>query len=320
MKQNAATKSILEKLADLGEVVRLRVLRLVEAEELSVGEIAKVVQLPQSTVSRHLKVLLDGGWVAKRSEGTATLYRLLLDDLTPPHRALWRTVREQVGTDATLEEDLRRLRGVLDERKTDSQAFFGRYGGQWDELRNELFGARFTPLALLSLLRRNWVVADLGCGTGNVAELLSPVVEKVIAVDLSGAMLESAKRRLANAHNVEFVTAPIHATGLASASIDVAACFLVLHHHPTPTLALAEKRRILRTSRGGGMALVVDMVRHDRAEYRRMMGHEHLGFAKDEIEPMMKDAGFDRVEYRELPAEPDAKGPGLFVAVGWIEK
>lgn len=320
MKKNAATKSVLEKLADLGEVVRLRVLRLVESEELSVGEIAKVVQLPQSTVSRHLKVLLDGGWVAKRSEGTATLYRLLQDDLTPPHRALWRTVRDQMGTDATLEEDLRRLRGVLDERKTDSQTFFGRYGGQWDELRNELFGSRFTPLALLSLLRRDWVVADLGCGTGNVAELLSPVVERVIALDVSGAMLESAKRRLAGRHTVEFVTAPIHATGLASASIDVAACFLVLHHHPTPKLALAEMRRILRASRGGGMALVVDMVRHDRSEYRRMMGHEHLGFGKDEIGPMMKDAGFDRVEYRELPAEPDAKGPGLFVAVGWIEK
>lgn len=318
MKSKADPKSLLIRLAELGEVVRLRVLRLVEAEELSVGEIAKVVQLPQSTVSRHLKVLLDGGWVTKRAEGTAAHYRLLQDDLPPTHRALWRTVREQMGSDATLEEDLRRLRGVLDERKTDSQAFFGRYSGQWDELRNELFGARFTPLALLSLLRRDWIVADLGCGTGNVAELLCPVVQRVVAVDLSGAMLDSAKRRLASVHNVDFLAAPIHATGLPAASIDVAACFLVLHHHAAPKLALGEMRRILRASRGGGMALVVDMVRHDRSEYRRMMGHEHLGFGRDEILPMMKDAGFDRVEYRELPAEPDAKGPGLFAAVGWI--
>ena len=97
MKRESDTKFLLERLADLGEVVRLRVLRLVEAEELSVGEIAKVVQLPQSTVSRHLRVLLDGGWVTKRSEGTATMYRLVHDDLPPAHRALWRTVREQMG-------------------------------------------------------------------------------------------------------------------------------------------------------------------------------------------------------------------------------
>lgn len=318
MKQQR-TQSLLDRLAALGEVVRLRILRLVEAEELSVGEIAKVVQLPQSTVSRHLKVLLDGGWVVKRSEGTTTLYRLLQDDLPPEHRSLWRTVREQMGSEATLDEDLRRLRGVIDERKTDSQTFFGRYGGQWDELRNDLFGARFTSLAMLSLLKRNWVVADLGCGTGNVSELLAPVVERVVAVDMSGAMLDAARRRLANEQNVDFVEAPIHATTLPTGSVDVAACFLVLHHHPSPKSALAEMRRILRANRSGGMALVVDMVKHDRAEYRRQMGHEHLGFGKSDLLPMMHDAGFARVEYRELPAEPSAKGPGLFVAVGSIE-
>lgn len=318
MKQIGTTQSLLGRLAELGEAARLRVLRLVEAEELSVGEIARIVQLPQSTVSRHLKTLLDGAWVVKRSEGTATLYRLVQDDLPPAHRALWRIVREQMAPDSTLEQDQRRLRGVLDERKTDSQTFFGRYGGQWDELRTELFGARFTTLALLSLLRRDWVVADMGCGTGNVAEFLAPVVERVVAVDISSAMLESAKRRLANVRNVEFHPAPIHDTGLVGGSFDVAACFLVLHHHAAPKLALREMRRLLRTSRGGGVALVVDMVRHDRSEYRRMMGHEHLGFGIDDMVPMMKDAGFDRVEYRELPAEPDAKGPGLFVAVGWV--
>jgi len=318
MKRESETKFLLERLADLGEVVRLRVLRLVEAEELSVGEIAKVVQLPQSTVSRHLRVLLDGGWVTKRSEGTATMYRLVHDDLPPAHRALWRTVREQMGADATLDEDLRRLRGVLNERKTDSQSFFGRYGGQWDELRTELFGAKFTPLALLSLIRRDWTIADLGCGTGNVAELLSPVTERVIAIDVSNVMLDAARQRLAGRKNVDFVQAPIHATNLPAHSVDVAACFLVLHHHPQPKAALAEMRRILRSNRGGGMALVVDMVRHDRTEYRRMMGHEHLGFGENEIVPMMKDCGFDVAEYRELPAEPEAKGPGLFVASGWV--
>src|SRR6185295_15361850 len=131
------------------------------------GEMAQIVQLPQSTVSRHLKVLADGGWVSKRNEGTATFYRLHLDDLAPDARALWRTVREQLGDSGDLAEDLRRLRAVLDDRKTDSETFFGRAGGEWDQIRAELFGDRFTSLALLSLINPRWSVADLGCGTGN---------------------------------------------------------------------------------------------------------------------------------------------------------
>ncbi len=319
MKRIDRASQVTDFLAALGEVLRLRVMRLLEAEELSVGEVAKVLQHPQSTVSRHLKVLSDGGWVVRRAEGTATLYRLVQDDLPPEQRTLWRAVRDQLTGDATLDEDLRRLKGVIEERKTDSQTFFGKYSGRWDELRTELFGGRFTSLALLGLLRRDWVVADLGCGTGNVAELLAPVVERVVAVDVSGAMLDAARRRLAGTKNVEFVGAPIHATGLGARSIDVAACFLVLHHHPAPKLALAEMRRLLRTGRGGGIAIVVDMAPHDRGEYRRLMGHEHLGFSPAEVRTMMMDEGFESVEYRELPAEPDAKGPGLFVATGRIE-
>lgn len=313
------TSSLIDRLGELGEGVRLRLLRLLETEELSVGEVAAVVQLPQSTVSRHLKILADGGWVARRTEGTATLYRLMQDDLAPELRSLWRTVREQMGSDATLDEDFRRLGAVLEERKTDSQTFFGKYSGKWDELRAELFGTRFTSLALLSLLRRDWVVADLGCGTGNVAELLAPVVERVVAVDVSGAMLEAARRRLGGATNVEFRSAPIHETGLPAKSIDVAACFLVLHHHPSPKLALGEMRRLLRASRGGGIAIVVDMVPHDRVEYRRLMGHEHLGFSATEVREIMRDAGFSGIVHREIPSEPEAKGPGLFVATGRID-
>lgn len=320
MKRIDRASQVTDFLAALGEVLRLRVLRLLEAEELSVGEVAQVVQHPQSTVSRHLKVLSDGGWVVRRAEGTATLYRMVQDDLPPEQRTLWRAVREHLTGDATLDEDLRRLKGVIEERKTDSQTFFGKYSGRWDELRGELFGERFTSLALLGLLRRDWAVADLGCGTGNVAELLAPVVERVVAVDVSGAMLEAARRRLAGAKNVEFVKAAIHETGLDGGAFDVAASFLVLHHHPAPKLALAEMRRLLRVGRGGGIAMVVDMVPHDRAEYRRLMGHEHLGFGGGEVRAMMRDEGFDRVEYRELPAAPEAKGPGLFVATGRISE
>jgi SAM-dependent methyltransferase len=309
---------VTDRLAALSDMTRLRVLRLLECEALSVGEIAQVVQLPQSTVSRHLKVLAETGWVVRRSEGTASFYRLLMDDLASESRTLWLAVREQIPSSHEVEEDQRRLRSVLAERKTDSLSFFGRFAGEWDHLRTELFGGRFTSLALLSFLRSDWTIADLGCGTGNASELLSPVVERVIAVDVSGPMLEAARERLKDAANVTFVEAVAEKLPIPDRTIDAAVAVLVLHHTPDPASLLKEAARVLRAGRAGGMLLVVDMVEHDRAEYRHTMGHQHLGFSKAEMARMMMAAGFVETTYRELPTEPDARGPGLFVATGRV--
>ncbi|MCG3123760.1 MAG: Ubiquinone/menaquinone biosynthesis C-methyltransferase UbiE [Phycisphaerales bacterium] len=317
MKREAATP-ITDLLAALGEQIRLRILRLLEAEELSVGELASVTQLPQSTVSRHLKTLSDGGWLVKRSDGAATLYRMVLDDLPIGHRSLWLTVRDQMGHDADLAEDSRRLRLVLAERMTDSHSFFGRVAGEWDSLRGQLFGDRFTPRALLSLLPRNWVVADIGCGTGNASELLAPCVERVISIDPSEPMLDAARRRLADLKNVQFVNGSMEALPIADQSVDAAVAMLVLHHVADPAAAVQEMARIVRTGRGGGLVLVVDMVSHDREHYRRTMGHRHLGFQARAVTEMFRAAGLRDIEVREIASEPDARGPGLFVATGRI--
>lgn len=317
-----ASRPITDLLATLGEQIRLRLLRLLELEEVSVGELAKVVQLPQSTVSRHLKILSEGGWLNRRNDGAATLYRMVLDDLPIGQRALWVTVREQLvagGQAAELSEDVRRLRMVLAERMTDSQAFFGRVAGEWDDLRVQLFGERFTPLALLSLLPGNWAIADIGCGTGNASELLAPCVERVISIDQSEPMLGAARRRLSGVRNVEFVLGSAESLPLADRSVDAALSLLVLHHIAEPARAIEEMARIVRKDRGGGLVLLVDMVRHDRDHYRHTMGHRHVGFAPEEIQKLFASAGLADVRVRELPGEPDARGPGLFVATGRVK-
>lgn len=313
MKRSPATTPLTDRLVALSEMLRLRICRLLEQLELSVGEVAKVVQLPQSTVSRHLKVLADAGWLQKRAEGTATMYRLLLDDLEAPARALWQTIRGQLEGDLLVAEDLRRLGAVLAERRTDSLAFFGRVAGEWDKVRQELFGSLFTTRALLALLPRSWVVADLGCGTGNGAELLAPFVGEVIALDQSKPMLDAARKRLASLSNVRFVDGPIEAIPLDSGSVDAAVCLMVLHHVAEPVEALSEMRRIVRP---GGVALVVDMLEHDRTEYRHTMGHRHLGFPPEAMREMFRRAGFEGARILPLPGDPDARGPGLFAAVG----
>lgn len=324
MKRTPSHTPITDHLAALGEMIRLRILRILEREELAVGEIAAVVQLPQSTVSRHLKVLTDGGWLTKRTEGTATLYRVVLDDLPADQRTLWVTVRTQLesaggdGGAPELAEDIRRLAGVLAERTADSQTFFGRVAGQWDDVRAELFGRLASLRALLPLLPRDWTVADLGCGTGNASELLAPLVKRIIAVDQSAPMLKAARKRLASSPgggaNVEFRRGELENLPIADAEVDAAVCILVLHHIPDPPLALREMRRILKP---GGVALVVDMLEHDRTSYKHTMGHRWLGFAPSKMADMMTAAGLTSPRCVPLVPDPEARGPGLFACTAF---
>lgn len=311
MKRLSRTSPVADQLAVLSDAVRLRLLRVLERQELSVGELARVVQLPQSTVSRHLRVLSDGQWLLSRPEGTSTLYRLVMDELTLAARSLWATVRDQLDQTGENAGDLHRLHSVIAERRTDTRSFFGRVAGEWDSVRNALFGDRFTVPAMLSLLPREWVVADLGCGTGNVAEILAPVVKEVIAVDQSGPMLDAARKRLGEitAKRVRFVESDLEHLPLADASVDAAICVLVLHHIEDPSLVIAEMKRIVRP---GGVVLVVDMIRHEHAEYKQTMGHRWLGFGEAQISDLAKSVGLMNPRVLSVPTDVDAKGPALF--------
>lgn len=313
MKELANTNQSAELLSAMSEPLRLRIARLLELNELTVGEVSKVVQLPQSTVSRHLKVLADAKWIVRRSEGTAAYYQLSLDDLSPAARAVWVAVRPTSESDHDLAEDTRRLEAVLAERPIDSKSYFGRVAGAWDKVRAELFGHDFTARALCSLLPRDWVVADLGCGAGNGAELIAPFVKQVIGVDESDAMLSAARRHLSGFDNVRLEQGRIESLPLEDGEVDAALCILVLHHLSEPERAIREMRRVLKP---GGLAAVIDMNEHSRAIYRHTMGHQHLGFSGDRMETLFREAGLVDVTIRPLPIDPDSKGPGLFVATG----
>jgi len=302
----------LDALALLADPLRVRLLRLLSLHELGVGELARIVQVPQSTVSRHLKPLFDGGWLAKRSEGTASLYRRDDTNLPAPLRNLWAMTREQLETGAAVVDDDHRLAQVLAERRADSAHFFGRIGGDWSQLRGDLFGDGFTDGALLGLLDPDWTVADIGCGTGEVTERLAPFVKRVIAVDRESAMLAAARKRLVGVENVEFRKGDVGTLPMTDGEADAAVLMLVVHHVDDPMGTLAECARALRT---GGALLVVDMVAHDREHWRHTMGHRHLGFAPETVRSWDGQGGLHLRRLHRLRADTDAKGPGLFTAL-----
>jgi len=295
----------------VGDPVRLRVIRLLEREELGVGELARILQLPQSTVSRHLKALLDASWVERRNQGTAGLYRVEPARLDETAASLWAIARKQVDA-AQATSDEARLAALLADRRTDSRAFFGRVGGEWNALRRELFGTAFASEAMLSLLDPAWTVADLGCGTGDVAEQLAPLVKRVIAVDREPLMIDAGRKRLAAHRNVLFRLGELIKLPIRAGEIDAAVMMLVLHHLPKPEEALREAARALTP---GGRVLVVDMVRHDRELYARTMGHQHLGFEESDGRAWARHASLSLARWRTLHPAADAKGPGLFAAL-----
>lgn len=294
-------------------MTRLRLLRLLEAEELGVGELASILQLPQSTVSRHLKTLLENNWIIRRSEGTASMYRLVVESLNAESRELWELARRQLGSPPQVRQDDHRLKQILARRATDTIAYFGRVGGEWDAVRSELFGSSFVDEALLALLDPKWVVADLGCGTGDIAARLAPLVAAVHVVDMSKAMLAAARKRLGGHANVEFHHGDLTSIPLHDRSVDAAIISLVLHHVAEPPAAIQEAARLLRPH---GRLLVIDMLEHDREQYRQTMGHKWLGFRPRDMAGWFTAAGLIEVRTILLPPDPSARGPDLFAIAG----
>ena len=304
--------AILDHMAALSDPTRCRMLLLLENHELTVSELCAVLQMPQSSVSRHLKTLADDDWVTSRRDGTSRFYSMPLDDLDAAAAQLWPIIREQVAVTTGASQDARRLRRVLNRRRAKSAEFFATAAVGWDRLREGLFGDTFYLWAVLGLIEPALVVGDLGCGTGQLTETIAPYVRRVIAVDGSADMLDAARRRLAEATNVDLRQGDLEALPIGEGELDAAMLSLVLHYSPEPARALQEVARVVRP---GGRLLVVDMQPHEREEYQQQMGHVWLGFADKQISRFLTGAGFDDVRVRALPADPDAKGPALFAAV-----
>jgi SAM-dependent methyltransferase len=302
--------AVLERLPALADPTRARILHVLAQQELTVTELCSVVQLPQSTVSRQLRLLSDEGWVASRAEGTSRYYRLD-PELTEGPRKLWELVAGDLSQTSRSRADSDRVQAVVAKRRARSSAFFARAASEWAKVRETVFGERASLVGLIGLVNDAWTVGDLGCGTGHLTRLLAPFVQRVIGVDASPAMLELARAQTADLPNVELQTGELERLPLGEASLDAAILALVLHNVADPAIVLREAGRVLRP---GGRLLVVDMMPHGREDLRQKLGHVWQGFSQGQLTTCFEQAGCSRARYVRLPPDLSTEGPSLFAA------
>jgi ubiquinone/menaquinone biosynthesis C-methylase UbiE/DNA-binding transcriptional ArsR family regulator len=302
---------MIQWMQSLSDVTRTRLLRLVERNELTVVELCSILRLPQSTVSRHLKLLGDDGWVQSRRDGTSNLYRMRMTDLPQGQRRLWQLVREQSVDDSVCEKDDARLEQVLAERRSRSEAFFSSSVGQWDRLRTELFGQRLDAWVLGALLDERQVVGDLGCGTGSFAQVIAPWVKQVIGVDRSSAMLQMARKRLKDNERVDLRRGELTQLPIDDGELTAAVLILALPYVDDPETVFTETARVTAS---GGKIVVLDMQQHEHSEYKEDLGHIWLGFREEQISRWLTNSGWRQPRWASIPIDPDAKGPSLFLA------
>jgi ArsR family transcriptional regulator len=305
------TTTVFDRLSLLADRSRSRILLVLDKHELTVSELCMVLQMPQSTVSRHLKLLVDDGWLVARGEGTTRFYKMVASRLDGATRDLWGVVSTQHIATGLATQDLRRAESILAKRRDKAQVFFLNSANLWDAMRTEMIGVRTDLLALLDLLDPTWVVGDLGCGAGHISEALAPCVAQVIAVDESGPMLGAAKLRLDQYDNVELRPGTVESLPIEDATLDAAVLFLVAHFIADPAKAMREIRRVIKPE---GRLLIVDLMSHDRVEYVIQLGHVWQGFDAEQMKAWLADAGFRSCRYRALPADASARGPAMFVA------
>ncbi len=280
--------------ASLADPTRLRILALLRAMELSVGEIAQVLGQSQPRVSRHVKILVDAGLAERRKEGSWVFVGLGARDRIEPLFQLLDRWAEADGDNPWFAADAARLAAVRADRAAAAERYFALHAGDWDALRSLHVAESEVEAAIARALGQGAVgrLIDIGTGTGRMIELFGPGADHALGIDRSPEMLRLARVKLAQAglDGAELRQGDMYALPLASGSADTVIIHQVLHYAQNPAAAVSEAARLLNP---GGRLLIVDFAPHEREELRAGDAHVRLGFADEAILKYMEEAGLE---------------------------
>ncbi len=283
-----------------GEPTRLRLLALLARSELTVTELTQILRQSQPRVSRHLKLMCEGGLLDRFPEGSWVFYRLCRDGAGA--RLVERLIELLPPGDETLIRDLERLEAVRQARVDRASAYFSANAEQWDKVRSLYIPEREVEAALLDLAGPGPVASflDLGTGTGRMLEIFGSRVERGLGIDFSAEMLALARAGLERAGlvNCSVRQGDLLNLPLPGASADLVTMHQVLHYLDEPGLALMEAARVLKP---GGRLLVADFAPHELDFLREQHAHLRLGFDRQEVEGWLRAAGLEALDVRVLP-------------------
>lgn len=290
----------LKYLRALSDPTRLRIVSLLEKDELSVNELQEITRMGQSRISTHLALLQDSGVVQSRREGKRTFYKLDLARNGASAEFIQLAIR---GAKELPEHsgDMINLKRVLLRRHEQSQLFFNQVAGRFDRV----YGPGRSWQAFGHLLLRilpPLVVADLGAGEGLLSELLARRCKKVIAVDNSEKIVAFgvAKAKKNNLRNLEFRLGDLQNPPIEPESIDLVILSQALHHAEDPARAIARAYQLLKT---GGQAVILDLARHQFEQAHQLYGDRWLGFAESDLHRWLEQAGFKKIEINVVARE-----------------
>ncbi len=297
----AASTGLTDILRVLGDPTRLRILGLLELDELSVGELARALEMAQSRVSNHLRVLRDASLLSERHAGRTTYLQLAIgapDDASAPASPsglslrLWHALRAEIPLLPEFAADVERLAQVIAERRAQSRDFFDRVAGEWDKLGVDFQSGQARQRVAAALLPRGLTIADLGCGTGYLSRALLGLCERLVCVDRSAGMLAQARSKLEPVPpgmQIDLRQGELDHLPIADAELDGCVAGMVLHHLPAPDAALREMLRVLKPD---GRAVVLELAPHHETWMHTALGDRHLGLDPRDVLNAFTRAGF----------------------------
>lgn len=283
----------------LSESTRLRMLRLLAHEELSVAELQEILEMGQSRISSHLGLLRRHDMVSDRKDGKKTFYNLNPD--VADRSDLIRFALSEESEEEFWETDRSALSRIVDRRRRASEKYFDEVAGRLG--KNYVPGRSWDAIGhFLLRLVPNITIADLGAGEGMISQLLAERAKKVFCIDSSKSMVRIGKElaKKNKLSNLTYKHGDIEKVPLPASSVDLALMSQSLHHARHPEVALAEAYRILKQS---GQLIVLDLKKHQFEKARELYGDQWLGFAENQLYRMVKEAGFRKVKVQTVAKE-----------------
>lgn len=285
----------------LADETRLRILNLLYKKELNVNEIVSILNMGQSRISRHLKILSDSSLIISRKDGLWVFYKANDSSFSGD---LIRLIDSKLKSEETFLLDIHRLDKYIKDRGEKGKDYFNKVASEWKKIRGEILGVLDLNSEIVKSAGKCICTADLGCGNGELVELLLAKSEKVIGVDRSQGMLDEAGKYLKSSGKTGFDLrlGELAHLPIRDGETDCAVINMVLHYLDDPSAAVAEATRVVKS---GGRLIITELDSHGDESLRNNYGHRWLGFSPETVKIWLEQNGFS---FKKLKSFSAAKG------------